>query len=78
MQTLVDRGVEVCLVYSGSLLPQYNYDDQFRDAFAQYGFATRVRSEYRPDIDHSVTPVGAQQQLLELVSGWARTLPKPA
>jgi pimeloyl-ACP methyl ester carboxylesterase len=78
MQTLVDRGVEVCLVYSGSLLPQYNYDDQFRDAFAQYGFATRVRSEYRPDIDHSVTPVGAQQQLLELVSGWARTLPQPA
>ncbi len=48
MQTLVDRGVEVCLVYSGSLLPQYNYDDQFRDAFAQYGFATRVRSEIPP------------------------------
>lgn len=74
MQTLVDRGVDVCLVYSGSLLPQYNYDDQFREAFADHPFATRVRSEYQPDIDHSVTPVGAQRQLLALVSDWAKGL----
>lgn len=74
MQSLVDRGVEVCVVYSGSMLPQYNYVDQYREAFAGHGFATRVRSEYQPTIDHTVTPLSAQRQLLDLVGDWARTL----
>lgn len=74
MQALVDRGVQVCAVYSGSMLPQYNYDDQYRDAFAGHGFATRVQAVYCPSIDHTVTPIGAQRELLTLVGNWARGL----
>jgi dienelactone hydrolase len=74
MQALSDRGVQVCAVFSGSMLPQYNYDEQFREAFAGHGFATQVRSEYCPTIDHTVTPLAAQRQLIELVGDWARHL----
>ncbi len=73
MQSLVDRGVEVCVVYTGSMLSVYNYTEQYREAFAGHGFATRVRSEYQPNIDHTVTPLSAQQRLLGLVGDWART-----
>ena len=73
MQSLVDRGVDVCLVYTGSMLALYNYAEQYREAFAGHGFATRVRSEYQPTIDHTVTPLSAQRRLLELVGDWART-----
>jgi pimeloyl-ACP methyl ester carboxylesterase len=74
MQALSDRGVQVCAVFSGSMLPQYNYDGQFQEAFTGHGFATRVRSEYCPTIDHTVTPLAAQRQLVELVGDWARQL----
>lgn len=74
MQALVDRGVNVRLVYSGSLLPTYNHDSQFRDAFAGQAFIDRVRADYCPDMDHTVTPVAAQQAMLNMVADWARSL----
>lgn len=78
MQTLVDRGVRMCLLFSGSMLPQYNHESQFRDAFAGHDFATRVRAEYQPLIDHTVTPLDAQRRLLDLVLDWARGFGEPA
>jgi dienelactone hydrolase len=78
MQALVDRGVRMCLLFSGSMLPQYNHESQFRDAFAGEDFATRVRTEYQPLIDHTVTPIDAQRRLVDLVIDWARGLGEPA
>ena len=73
-QALVDRGVRLCLLFSGSLLPQYNHESQFRDAFAGHDFAARVRTEYQPLIDHTVTPLDAQRRLIGLVLDWAASL----
>ena len=74
MQQVVDRGVDVFMMYSGSLLNTYNYPEQFTDVFGAHRFARQVRCEFRPDIDHTVTPLVAQRQLLEQVGAWAQAL----
>lgn len=74
LQAVVDRGADVFMVYSGSLLNSYNYPEQFADVFGAHPFAQAVRCEFRPDIDHTVTPLSAQRSLLELVGRWTCSL----
>lgn len=74
LQTLADRGVDLSLVYSGSLLNTYNYPEQFHDVFGQYRFARQVRCEFAPHVDHTVTPLSAQRQVLEWVGNWAQSV----
>jgi dienelactone hydrolase len=74
MQSLVDRGVSIYLLFSGSLSQQYNYTEQFSDAFSGHAFLNKVHAAYCPDIDHTITPLGAQQDVLQRVSHWAKTL----
>jgi hypothetical protein len=74
LQTLVDRGVGLFLVYSGSLLNTYNYPEQFNDVFGGYRFARQVRCEFAPQVDHTVTPLTAQRQVLEWVGDWAQAV----
>jgi pimeloyl-ACP methyl ester carboxylesterase len=75
LQTIVDRGVSVYFIYSGSIIHLFNYEAQFRDTFARQPFLDAVRCDYRPDIDHTVTTLDCQRKLLELVAGWCAGLP---
>ncbi len=77
LQTIVDHGVAVYFVYSGSIIHLYNYDAQLRDAFAGQPFLDVLRCDYRPDIDHTVTTLDCQRKLLELVAGWCVGLSIP-
>ena len=70
MQRLVDRGVAVCLVYSGSILDYYSYGAQLRHAFQGCDFVSRIRCEYRPDIDHVFLLRETQSRMADLVAGW--------
>lgn len=70
MQRLVDRGVAVCLVYSGSILDYYSYGAQLRHAFPGYDFVSRVRCDYRPDIDHVFLLGETQSRMAALVASW--------
>lgn len=78
LQSLVDRGVGTYLVYSGSVIHRYNYDAQFREAFAGERFLDVVRCDYRPDIDHTVTTLQCQATLTALVADWCGALPAVA
>jgi pimeloyl-ACP methyl ester carboxylesterase len=70
LNSLVARGVAVYLVYSGSFLENYNYDSQLRDAFAKAAFLDRVRHDYMPDVDHTVTSLAAQRKVMAAVLHW--------
>jgi len=70
VQALVDRGVAVCFVYSGSMRWYFNYQDQLRDAFSEFDFVGRVRCEYLPQADHTATTLAAQQQLIRGMADW--------
>jgi dienelactone hydrolase len=75
MQALVERQVQICLLFSGSLLTSYNYASQFREVFTGESFVDKVEVQYCPEIDHTMTPLGAQQDLQNRVAAWALRLP---
>jgi hypothetical protein len=76
MQTLVDRGVAVHIVHSGSRIDDYSYPGQFADVFGQHPFAAKVMCDHVPEMDHSVTLRAGQAALLARLDGWVtRTLP---
>lgn len=70
MQTLVDRGTAVFVLYTGSVLDFYSYGAQFRHAFAGQGWLSKVRSDLRSDIDHTVTSQDAQRRFIDLIATW--------
>lgn len=68
---LLDRGVSIYQMFSGSILQNYNYQDQFADGFAQFDNLTAVRTEFTPQFDHTVTALATQRELLERIVPWA-------
>lgn len=78
VQALVDRGVQVEALYTGSAYSAYCYAGQWRDAFARERFIDRVVCHHAPDIDHLITPLAAQRRVLDIAAAWMeRTLAAP-
>ncbi len=70
IQALVDRGVAVCVVYTGSMRWYFNYPQQWREAFSEFDFVHRVRCEYLPQADHTATTLATQERLIRGVADW--------
>jgi pimeloyl-ACP methyl ester carboxylesterase len=75
MGALVDRGVRVAMLFTGSIFETYSYAAQLRDGFRGHGFVQQVTCHHTPEIDHLVTPLSAQRRLLELVTDWVAQNP---
>jgi hypothetical protein len=71
LQMLVDRGVEILTVYTGSSAV-YNYAGQVREAFPGVRFGDRLREAYYPSADHTFTRLTQQARLIEAVTEWMR------
>jgi pimeloyl-ACP methyl ester carboxylesterase len=71
LNKLTERGVSIYLVFSGSFLESYNHPSQLQDAFAGASFLRHVRSEFMPDVDHTVTSLAVQHKLISRLCGWA-------
>jgi len=78
VQQLIDRDVAILTVHTGSFLRRYSYASQFREAFAEYPFVSKVRCEFIPEIDHTITSLSGQARVLQLVSQWATSLDRSA
>jgi pimeloyl-ACP methyl ester carboxylesterase len=72
LHTLVDRGVRLLFIYTGSWAI-YNYENQFRDAFPGMMKGGAVHVVYAPDADHTFTRLHHQHRLLDIVSRWLAT-----
>jgi dienelactone hydrolase len=70
MQRLVDRGVDVHVVFGGSFLEYFSYEGQFRHVFGAYPFSSKVRCSFLPDVDHTFVRKQSQQRMLELIADW--------
>jgi pimeloyl-ACP methyl ester carboxylesterase len=71
LTVLCNRGTKVFLIYAGSGFEHYNYDDQFKDAFKNFGIANRVETKFLRDVDHTATRLAAQAELVACVEQWA-------
>ena len=71
LTALVNRGVHVFMAFSAGWLDHYSYADQFRDGFRQYAFVDKVRCDFLPHVDHILTPIKVQDEVIGAVSDWA-------
>jgi len=74
LRKLIDRGVRIDLLFSGSFLETFNYENQFRDGFARFGIVDRMRIEYRPDLDHTLSTAAMQHEMVERTTRWFSAL----
>lgn len=70
LTTLVGRGVDLLIIFTGGLPWQYNYAAQFRDAFPRHASDSHIRVEYFADSDHTFSAESAKLALIELVTRW--------
>ncbi len=70
LKLLLDRQVAIDLLFSGSFLETYNYSNQFRDVFGRYGIVDRMRVEYQPDLDHTLSTQAMQQAMVARTTRW--------
>jgi pimeloyl-ACP methyl ester carboxylesterase len=82
MQTLIARGVQVYLIYSGSVREVYSYTHQLRDNFGRNSFLRHIRYDFFPDLDHTLTTLAGQRQIEQTMRHWVATRmlgePEPA
>jgi pimeloyl-ACP methyl ester carboxylesterase len=70
LRALMGRGGHVLCVYTGAL-GVYNYRDQFADAFRSIPFGDRLRVDFHPHADHTLTLLYYQRRMVEVVREWA-------
>lgn len=73
MDKLVARGVSVYFIFSGGTRVRDSGLAELSQ-FKRDSFVRHVRYEFMPDLDHTATPVAAQQKLMGVVASWARSV----
>ena len=63
------NGMRIGMIYSGGF-EQYNYRNQFADAFKEFGINDYVRSEYLPEMNHTATLTEQQAVLMQIIVRW--------
>ncbi|MCO5119230.1 MAG: hypothetical protein M9951_06305 [Burkholderiaceae bacterium] len=67
---LVNRGVGVRLVYSGSSCDDTDFRTQCRRVLGHAGLAGRMETEFLPDVDHVVSTRESQEILVARMHAW--------
>ena len=70
LTTLDKRGVKIGMVYSRGF-EQYNYRNQFADAFRRFGINAFVKSEFMSDMDHTATLMAQQEVFMQVIERWS-------
>lgn len=74
IQSLAERGVNLCFVYTWDSPAYYNYRSMLRKRIDSWARRGKVRVEYMKDSDHIFTLLCSQQRLVDVVQDWARGL----
>jgi pimeloyl-ACP methyl ester carboxylesterase len=70
LQSLLTRRTRLLMIYTGSFLFHYNYQNQFLDRFKPFRLTGPLRVDFDPNLDHTVTEVRAQQFVLDKLCRW--------
>ena len=74
MQTLVARNVDVCLLFTGSVLEVFAHPDHLLHGFGHAAWVTQVRCLFEPDVDHTLTLHRSQAVLSRHLQTWSTEL----
>lgn len=70
LTTLIDRGVNLFYVHSGSRREVYNYQHQFAEAFSSIDFNGKLQVIINAQADHTYTMTEDRIKLLDQISDW--------
>jgi hypothetical protein len=70
LKQLIERGVQLMLVFTGGVNHVYNYRDQLFDLLPGLDFRGQLRLEYMPDTDHAVSDRASRAGLLAAIGEW--------
>lgn len=69
---LVARGVRLFVVFTGSWIEEYNYENQFLDMYSKVDFGDALTLRYLPEANHTLTDPVDRRTVLRDVSDWVR------
>jgi len=78
MQTLVDRGVAMLMIYTGGVHEYFNHPGQFKRMFPKLKDHGRITVEYQPDWDHVLYLTEDRNELVKRIGDWIPELVLPA
>jgi pimeloyl-ACP methyl ester carboxylesterase len=74
LETLLERGVALHMLYTGALGDRYNYAAQFDEGFASAGLSGRVSVAYWPEVNHTFTEREMQARLAQQLVTWIKAI----
>lgn len=74
MRALMQRQVQVAVLFTGSYLEVYGYARQLPDSFAGEPWLNHVQCLFEPGVDHTLTLRASQQVLLTRVAEWVEAV----
>ncbi|MCU0623755.1 MAG: hypothetical protein MUF53_07810, partial [Gemmatimonadaceae bacterium] len=75
-QDFVKRGIRLWFAFSASA--DFNYQQQYKDAFSSVPFGDLLEVEYLPDANHIFTGLTHQQHLIDSAVRWFGAWAGPA
>jgi hypothetical protein len=70
LTSMLDRGLKLCLVYSGGINDVFNHERQFRECFGSIMNRPAVSTRYIEEADHTYALVDDRRQLIDHVEAW--------
>lgn len=71
---LLERGVQLQLIYTGGMIDCYSYERQVGDMFPTFRGHSKIRLRYAPKLDHLATLAEDREELLTEVEHWLSNL----
>ncbi|MFC4763506.1 alpha/beta fold hydrolase [Dyella koreensis] len=67
---MVERGMHLCLIYSGGINMFFNHARQFRECFGEVMVHPRVSTRFVRETDHTYVLVDDRKRLIDQIDGW--------
>jgi len=74
LQTLVDRGVSMLMIYTGGVHEYFNHQGQFRRMFPNLNDHARITVDYQPEWDHVLYLTEDRIELVKRMREWLSRL----
>jgi pimeloyl-ACP methyl ester carboxylesterase len=67
---MLERGMKLCLIYSGGISNYFNHARQFRECFGRVVSHPDVSTSYLRETDHTYSLTGDRNRLLDNIEHW--------
>ncbi|MEP7096814.1 MAG: alpha/beta fold hydrolase [Dokdonella sp.] len=67
---MLDRGLKLCLIYSGGISRYFNHARQFRECFGRVVSRPGISTGFIREADHTYVLVGDRDRLLDRIEQW--------